>query len=112
MTDLPDRLWVAINELDTRRPETHIFGCASFDNCGTCRSGPYGCDCGEPDRILRRCAADTNRLNRHRPSVGGWRFKGTDTLICGHCSTDEEWGAVISPCPDLQDLAACYGVEV
>lgn len=58
-----------------------------------------------------RCEADKRRLERHRPVEGGWRFEKKDVLICGHCSHDEEWKAVIAPCDDLLDLAHSHSIE-
>jgi hypothetical protein len=60
---------------------------------------------------INRCEADRRRLERHRPVNGGRRFEDKDVLICGHCSHDEEWKAVMAPCDDLLDLAHSYSIE-
>jgi hypothetical protein len=60
---------------------------------------------------INRCEADRRRLERHRPVKGGWRFENKDVQICGHCSHDEEWKAVIAPCEDLLDLAHSHSIE-
>jgi hypothetical protein len=75
-------------------------------------------DDNDPSSVLRRCAADRRRAERHAPSAPGIgpfesrRFKDPEARICAHCSHDGEWGAVEWPCPDFVDLADSYGLEV
>jgi hypothetical protein len=70
-----------------------------------------------PSSVLRRCAADRRRAERHAPSAPGIgpfesrRFKDPDALICTHCSHDGDWGATVWPCPDFTDLVDSYGLS-
>lgn len=72
---------------------------------------------GQTDEaVLRRCAADRRRLERHAPAEPGIghfvsaRFKDPSARICSHCSHDGDWGAVEFPCPDFVDLMDSYGL--
>jgi hypothetical protein len=71
----------------------------------------------DPSSVLRRCAADRRRAERHAPSAPGIgpfesrRFKDPDALICTHCSHDGDWGATVWPCPDFTDLVDSYGLS-
>lgn len=63
----------------------------------------------DPNAVLRRCAADRRRLERHRQVVDG----GSDSAWpapghCAACITGDDY--VPFPCPDFLDLADSYGV--
>jgi hypothetical protein len=56
-----------------------------------------------PASVLRRCAADRRRLERHWTSVDTW---GRPT--CGYDRDGDD--EVLWPCPDILDVADSYGV--
>lgn len=78
----------------------------------------------DPDAVLRRCAADRRRLERHTPIPDHGRFSddwanecpnpgdcdcGERPKVCGACR-DQAGGPLEAPCRDLLDLADSYGV--
>lgn len=64
----------------------------------------------DPDAVLRRCAADRRRIERHQlETATDGRYEGS--LICVGCSVgDDDWFDRPFPCPDFLDLADSYGV--
>jgi hypothetical protein len=59
----------------------------------------------DPVSVLRRCAADRRRLERHRPGLNALGNR----QVCGYDryppDADTDW-----PCPDVLDLADSYGI--
>lgn len=88
---------------------------AGWDEREVCRLDAHVAH-NDPASVLRRCAADRRRLERHAPAEPGIghfpsaRFKDPDARICAHCSHDGDWGATVWPCPDFTDLMDSYGL--
>ena len=97
MNDLHERLRAAVDE----RKRIATAAAARLTTWG---NGAYA----TPTRILADCKRDLSVLDRHNPD--SWPFEGH----CFWCS-EETFGEsilVAYPCPEIQELAEEYGVEV
>jgi len=110
--DLARRVLAAVDRVEQGAHEVHRESCWSVSYVGVTQGA--ACDCGEPDRIRRRCAADRRILEHHK----------NDHLSCDTCISDvyddeDSEGNLYTtvfyerfPCPTFRDLAEGYGITV
>jgi len=105
VSDLSDRIFAVIDEarrhaeeVKAAQPQYMSIGLSLPDG----RSLKVTSD---PDIELRRCEADKRTVERHSEVGGGCRWPEYSTEFCAACGQT-------MPCPDLQDRAAAWNVEV
>jgi hypothetical protein len=97
VTDLPTQVLAAIDQAERDAPLVHRENCAylAYLLDPNDPNPTWPCDCGEPDRIRRRCAAD-------RRTVETWLKTVKNPFV----------GSVLTPMPPyfIRNLAEGYGI--
>lgn len=91
----------------------HTLGCGSY--FGSQAGGGDRCECGVPEAVRRRCAADRKIVARHSPAIlhaGGGADYFKTTRVCSSCEPNRQFPETSYPCPTILALAEGYGVEV
>jgi hypothetical protein len=105
VTDLPDRILVAIELRKQLATEHHLGMCTIWTEGYRLNPGP--CNCRGPAEVRRTCEADKRTVERHAPTA--YECGLHDCVTHGHLLTCNGCGEMW-PCPDLLDRAAAYGV--
>lgn len=105
---LADKIRDALDLAEENAHRIHWWDCDGLMGVG----GEYGtCNCDEPDRQRRRCAADRKILDAHVPGVRQhWNGPGCAVCLSDREGYEETWEPDAWPCPTLSAIADAYNV--
>jgi hypothetical protein len=78
--DLVQQVLAAIDRAERKAGDVHDERCDYLPEYECWHTGTWPCDCGEPDRIRRRCTADRRIVQQHQPDRSA-----PEELVCGVC---------------------------